>query len=172
MIERTSEAIRPPCGYSKLARKEARLILKRLAACSAFALVGIVAVPLAAGGSVAASNARAHEYRLPSDGWKPGSISMSAAFHGRFYATHTTSGACAWIGEPGERVNYLWPAGYSIRLHPTELVDPTGKVIAHQGQEISSGGGIGSEAAQIASLRHCKKAATGVAEIQGPVLAG
>jgi hypothetical protein len=148
------------------------VILRRLAACSAIAFVGIVTLPLAVGGSAVASNARAHEYRLPSDGWKPGDISMSAAFHGRFYAIHTTSGACAWIGEPGERVNYLWPAGYSIRLHPTELVNPKGKVIAHQGQEISSGGGVGSEATQIASLRHCKKGSTGVAEIQGPVLAG
>jgi hypothetical protein len=148
------------------------VILRRLAAYSAIALVGFIIVPLSAGGSVGASNARAHNYRLPSDGWKPGDISMAAAFHGRFFATLTISGACAWIREPGERVNYLWPAGYSIRLHPTELVNPMGKVIAHQGQEISSGGGVGSEAAQIASLRHCKNGATGVAEIQGSVLTG
>jgi hypothetical protein len=36
---------------------------------------------------------------------------------------------------------YLWPAGYRVRFHPTELLSPNGKVVAHEGQKVNAGGG-------------------------------
>ena len=36
----------------------------------------------------------------------------------------------------------LWPAGYKVRFHPTELVDPHGRVVAHEGDLVMVGGGF------------------------------
>jgi hypothetical protein len=63
------------------------------------------------------------------------------AFFGRFHATLTPSGACAWMHTPNRGIVYLWPAGYRVRFEPTELLSPSGKVVARQGQEVHAGGG-------------------------------
>jgi hypothetical protein len=63
---------------------------------------------------------------------------MEAISSAPFHATLTRSGACT----PNGSVGYLWPAGYRVRFHPTVLLDPAGKVVAHQGQYITVGGGI------------------------------
>lgn len=77
---------------------------------------------------------------LPTDGWKPGDGGLLMGIWGPFHATVTPSGVCGSMGvHPG--VVYLWPAGYRVRLHPTELVGPSGKVIAHQGQWVNAAGG-------------------------------
>jgi hypothetical protein len=81
---------------------------------------------------------RARSYSLPSDGWKPGQSAMEAISSAPFQATLTRSGPCA----PNGSVSYLWPAGYRVRFHPTVLLDPAGKIVAHQGQYITVGGGI------------------------------
>ena len=151
--------------------------LRRLTASLVVCSLGSVIAPVAAGASVVTSNARTHAYRLPTDGWKPGEPAVTAAFRGRFYATLTTSGASAWIGSPHQGVMYLWPVGYRVRFHPTELLSPNGKVVAHQDQEVNAGGGVYSQReapsppAPPVSLRYCGTA-EGVAYIESPVLAG
>lgn len=98
-----------------------------------------------------ASNARTHDYQLPTDGWKPGDGAVTAALFGRFHATLAPAGACAWMGAPGEGTVYLWPAGYRVRFDPTELLSPSGKVVARQGQKVFAGGGVYSRQ-EVASL--------------------
>ena len=99
---------------------EGKVFLRGLTASLMIGLLGSVAGPLTADASVAAPNARTHAYGLPSDGWKPGQADMEEAFGGPFRAMLTKSGACAWIGS----ATVLWPAGYRVRFHPTELLDP------------------------------------------------
>jgi len=62
---------------------------------------------------------------------------MLALIDGPLRVTVTSSGACAWIGVSPA----LFPAGYRVRLNPTEVLDPSGKVVATQGEVISSAGG-------------------------------
>jgi hypothetical protein len=73
-------------------------------------------------------------YPLPSDGWRPGQPAGIAIFTGIFDAELTSQGACAWLG-PGKFVN-LWPVGWGVRFHPTELIGPDGKVLAKKGQRV------------------------------------
>jgi hypothetical protein len=117
------------------------------------------------------------EHRLPTDGWKPGDSAFMAAFFGRFHATLTPSGACAWMYTPNRGIVYLWPAGYRVRFDPIELLNPSGKVVAHQGQEVNAGGGAYSKEAE-ASLSpspaipdYCGTASR-VFLIESPVAAG
>jgi len=112
------------------------VFLRGLTASLMIGLLGSVAGPLTADASVAAPNARTHAYGLPSDGWKPGQADMEEAFGGPFRAMLTKSGACAWIGS----ATVLWPAGYRVRFHPTELLDPKSQVVVGQGEIIGFGG--------------------------------
>jgi hypothetical protein len=96
-----------------------------------------VAIPVstAAAGTPAQ---RARSYSLPSDRWKPGQSAMEAISSAPFHAALTRLGACT----PNGSVSYLWPAGFRVRFHPTVLLDPAGRVVAHQGQYFTVGGGI------------------------------
>ena len=42
--------------------------------------------------------------------------------------------------QPGHRVPLA--AGYRVRFDPTELLSPSGKVVAREGQEVNAGGGV------------------------------
>jgi hypothetical protein len=77
---------------------------------------------------------------LPSDGWKPGMAMMLVGFRGPFHASMRGGVACAWIGS--EDLPDLWPAGFRVHFHPTELIDPQGHVVAREGQVVSSAGGV------------------------------
>jgi hypothetical protein len=79
---------------------------------------------------------------LPSDGWPaPGTLTMMASQSGPFHAALRDGVACAWLGPKEGRD--LWPVGYSVRFHPTELINPQGKVIASEGDTIIfAGGGV------------------------------
>jgi hypothetical protein len=77
---------------------------------------------------------------LPSDGWKPGMVEMLAAFGGPFHAAIRDGTACAWLGS-GD-VAFVWPAGYSVRFHPTELLNAKDRVIARSGQVVGFAGGV------------------------------
>ena len=114
------------------------MFLKGLTASLLIGLLGSVAGPLTADASVAAPNARTHAYGLPSDGWKSGQADMEVAFGGPFRATLTKSGPCAWLGS----ATVLWPAGYRVRFHPTELLDPKGHLVVRQGENLTFGGEI------------------------------
>lgn len=152
--------------------------LRRLTVCTLVACsLGSVIVPVVAGGSVVASNARSHQYPLPTDGWKPGDSAVIAALFGRFHATLTTSGACAWMTSPNHGTVYLWPKGYRVRFHPTELLSPNGKVVARQDQEVNAGGGFYSQhgAASLSPspvIPHYCGTAEQVALIESSVLPG
>ena len=124
-----------------------------------------VAIPLstAAAGTPAQ---RARSYPLPSDGWKPGQSAMEAISSAPFHATLTRSKACT----PNGSVSYLWPAGYRVRFHPTVLLDPTGRVVAHEGQYITVGGGIVGTASWPSAAR-CYKGG-GVFAIQSSIQVG
>ncbi len=110
---------------------------RRLTACVVVGVLAGVACPFS-GASAATSSQRSRSYPLPSDGWEPGQAAMQAISSGKFQATLTPSGACT----SDASVDYLWPAGYRVRFHPTVLLDPTGGVVAHQGQYVTVGGGI------------------------------
>jgi hypothetical protein len=115
----------------------ASVFFRRWITCLMIGVLASVALPLT-GSSAAAPNQRTRSYRLPSDGWKPGQAAMEAISSAPFHATLTRSGICTSDGS----ISYLWPAGYRVRFHPTVLLDPTGKVVAEQGQYITVGGGI------------------------------
>jgi hypothetical protein len=76
---------------------------------------------------------------LPSDGWRPGDIAMSALTGGRFHAAVVRGTVCAWLGDSFRPM--LWPAGYRVRLRPVELIAPSGAVVAREGQRTGAGGG-------------------------------
>lgn len=78
-------------------------------------------------------------YPLPSSGWTPGAPTRLARISGAFHAALTADGACAWLGDGS--ADYLWPAGYRVRFHPTELLDRDGHVVARGGDLVDFGGG-------------------------------
>ncbi|HVX43911.1 MAG TPA: hypothetical protein VHC49_08485 [Mycobacteriales bacterium] len=78
-------------------------------------------------------------YPLPTNGYPAGPGGDAAKTTGRLTIRMTTQGVCAWIG--GLEYAYLWPKGYRVTLHPAQLLDPTGKVIAKGGDMIHAGGG-------------------------------
>jgi hypothetical protein len=132
---------------------------------TAFLIVGVlasVACPL----SVAATATSAHRtrsYPLPSDGWRPGQPAMAALSSAPFQPTLTKSGTCT----SSSSIDYLWPEGYRVRFHPTVLLDPSGKVVAHQGQYVMVGGGVVGIPSWPSAAR-CYKGGQ-VWAIQGPV---
>lgn len=34
----------------------------------------------------------------------------------------------------------MWPKGFTVRFSPAELIDPSGQVVAREGDEINAGG--------------------------------
>jgi hypothetical protein len=144
--------------------------VRRLTACLVVCSLGSVIAPVAAGASVA-STSRTHDCRLPTDGWKPGDAGFLVGFGGQFHATLTTSGACAWMSTPHKGTVYLWPVGYRVRFHPTALLSPNGKVVAHQDQKVHAGGEAQVLSAQNVVSRYCGTAKQ-VVLIESPVLPG
>jgi hypothetical protein len=65
---------------------------------------------------------------------EPGQPETDEILTGDFDATLTSHGACAWLGPA--RYVILWPAGYQVKFHPTELIGPDGQVVAHAGQYV------------------------------------
>ena len=95
-----------------------------------------VGVMVAAAGCSSANTGKAGVvYPLPSDGWQPGQPEYHVLGSGTFEAVLTRQGACAWLG-PAKYV-ILWPEGYGVRFHPTELIGPTGKVLAKAGEYVA-----------------------------------
>jgi hypothetical protein len=139
------------------------LFLRRLTACLLISLLGSVVSPLTADASVAGPNARTHAYGLPTDGWKTGH--SRSGFGGPFHAALTKSGACAWIASD----DVLWPTGYRVRFHPTELVGPSGEVVARQVEDVGIAGHLVGTASWPSASR-CYKGGDLVAALS-PVLA-
>ena len=91
------------------------------------------------GGACGSSHTATRAFPLPSDGWKPGQPETGVILTGDFDASITSHGACAWLGPA--RYVILWPAGYRVKFHPTELIGPAGQVVARAGQYIGFEGG-------------------------------
>jgi hypothetical protein len=108
-----------------------------------------------------ASTLSQQEYKLPTDGWTEGQGGMDALLQGPFHAVVRDGQACAWLGD--REVQTLWPKGYRLRTNPLELVDPRGRVVAKEGDHLTSGGGIvpGDIVAQ------CRMAGQEVVHLQG-----
>jgi hypothetical protein len=100
-----------------------------------------IALCWSTGGAFASPSHQVHRslYSLPSNGWKPGDGAFTALLGGAFEAKLTPEGACAGLGS----TNAFWPAGYHVRFHPTELLDPSGGIVARQGERVIAGGGVG-----------------------------
>jgi hypothetical protein len=81
----------------------------------------------------------------------PTDMFNSALIRGYFHATLLPNGvACAWLGGAQARPT-TWPAGWRVRFHPTQLINPAGKTIASEGQWVTAGGGIGVNPAAVHS---------------------
>lgn len=46
-------------------------------------------------------------------------------------------GGCVWLDTGSERLEILWPEGYRADADPIELRDPTGAVIATEGDRLA-----------------------------------
>jgi hypothetical protein len=76
---------------------------------------------------------------------RPGSKAqprMAARFGGRL-AGGTVEGGhyCVWLTDRGDTTALLWPPGYRARLHPLEILDPDGNLVARTGDLLEVGGG-------------------------------
>jgi|ERR1700722_12251392 hypothetical protein len=138
---------------------------RRWTTCLVIGAVASVALPIS-DAFAAAPSQRTRTYPLPSDGWRPGQAAMEAISSSPFHATLSRSGTCTSDGS----ISYLWPVGYRVRFHPTVLLDPKGKVVAHQGQYITVGGGFVGTASWPSAAR-CYKGGN-VFAIQSPVQLG
>lgn len=127
-----------------------------------FVLTGLVLVALPA--CTRNQDTSGKSYPLPSDGWKPGQPEVPVILTGNFEAMLTKKGACAWLG-PAKFVT-VWPAGYSVRFNPTELIAPGGHVAAKAGEYVGFNGGQVSPGAALPS--YCGNPSTGAFMLQGP----
>lgn len=108
--------------------------------------VGVAQAPGSAHGGVG----------LPTDRWRSGQPGLFALRTGQLHIVRTSAGVCAWLGP--QRRNFLWPAGFSARFNPNEIVDSRGSVVAKEGDRVSVAGGLGSVAPKD---RTCADAASG-----------
>jgi hypothetical protein len=54
-------------------------------------------------------------------------------------------GGCVWLDTGGERLEVLWPQGYRADVDPIELRDPSGAVIAMEGDRLAVEGAPATE---------------------------
>ena len=87
--------------------------------------------------------------QLPSSA--PTDMFNSAEIRGNFHATLLASGvACAWLGGAQAKPT-TWPSGWRVRFNPTQLIDPSGKTVASEGDWVTAGGGVGVNPAAVHS---------------------
>jgi hypothetical protein len=78
---------------------------------------------------------------VPTSAWRPGDVSLLALVRGTLRGGDERGTFCVWLAGRGRRSAIIWPAGYHARLHPFELLDAQGVVVAKGGDLISAGGG-------------------------------
>lgn len=64
----------------------------------------------------------------------------TASTCGPFHAARGAAGAEAWLGR--QRLPMTWPADWSVRFDPVELIDPAGEVFAREGEILTATGGL------------------------------
>ena len=119
--------------------------LSRLACAVGLALIAGCSSAGSRPTSEPSSNDARPTHALPDNGWRSGDAALLAAPRGEFHATLTPRGACAWMGKRSVPFSYSWPTGYRVRFNPTELLDPSGHVVATDGQVIESAGGFNAQ---------------------------
>jgi hypothetical protein len=69
---------------------------------------------------------------------------MRALQHGVLEGSEAGPGRwCLWMqSESGNRVPLVWPAGFSARLDPLEVLNASGETFAHAGEHLFLGGGF------------------------------
>ncbi|TCO19256.1 hypothetical protein EV652_114237 [Kribbella steppae] len=106
-----------------------------------------VAAPDGRGDGVAATPPAARTIDIPTSGWKPGGMSLTALTSGVLRATPE---GCPYLGQrdprsAGSRTPLVWPAGYTARYandKTIEVLAPNGAVVAREGADLSAGGGL------------------------------
>jgi hypothetical protein len=79
-------------------------------------------------------------HALWSDGWQPGDLSLLALATGRFHAALVDGQACAWLGQMRPM---KWPMGWTVSFEPDAVLrDADGQIVAHEGDQVSFGGGL------------------------------
>jgi hypothetical protein len=92
-------------------------------------------------------------------------VAFLARIDGAFHARLEHGVVCAWLGDKENPTR--WP-GWSVRLHPTVLLDPAGIVVAHEGDMVSGGGGT---VATADAQSRCGPAGASIWDIAGKVSA-
>ncbi|HYF73993.1 MAG TPA: hypothetical protein VD864_14280 [Nocardioides sp.] len=108
------------------------------------AAIGFGVVSLVSSGDEAASGTTV---RLPVSGWKPGSGGDDALIQGvlRLDEEHCVYLESGQDGADPGQVWPVWPAGFEAFREGERLtlLDGAGRVVAHNGDEVSMGGGYG-----------------------------
>lgn len=106
-----------------------------------FAVIALIVIAVAgAGGLGLVVHKPNRSYPLPSTNEPIDGPHDAALVGGVLTARMTPDGACAWM-QGARDFAFLWPPGYRITLHPVTLLDEHGRVIAHGGDMITTGGG-------------------------------
>lgn len=133
----------PSCGRSS--EPATSVNAKSAVQLSLFAIVALACGSAPAVSTAAAPSLAAGEFALPID--EPivlppdvvqacGGVGINAVLHGDPHDPHV-----AWLtSNLGVRTDVTWPSGYRARFLPAlEVVDPTGAVVAHEGQAVTGG---------------------------------
>ena len=143
---------------SRLPRRWSQPRRLRPSVCTAVGCVVILAAAGCASGTntnasrshppASAGNARTYPLpvvELPSSA--PTRMFDAAEIRGYFHARLLATGvACAWLGGDQAKPT-TWPSGWRVRFNPTQLIDPSGKTVATEGQWVTAAGGSGNPAA-------------------------
>jgi len=108
------------------------------------AAVGLLlSVVAACGTGHPGTAAPAQRHPLPTSSWTPGDPSLTALARGTLAGGFVRGTFCVWLSGRGGRFPVVWPAGYHVRLHPVELLNAEGVVVARAGDQVTFGGGEG-----------------------------
>ena len=89
----------------------------------------------------------------------------AALIQGRLEGDANVDGGCLWLETERGPQAVLWPAGYSARFDPAQLVGPTGEIVATTGDLITATGGYSSAE----GMTRCRLGQDEIAEIDGDI---
>lgn len=73
----------------------------------------------------------------PVAGVSPSPSTAGGSLAGALGGDAQLEGGCVWLDTGTERLEIVWPAGYRADVNPIELRDPTGAVIATEGDRLT-----------------------------------
>lgn len=116
------------------------MTLKRFAVTmlmAVLALAGCDVVPDQAPPSASSETASAPAEEPPSSDPAPTADADGQTVTGTLSGDAQLEGGCVWLETDTERFEVLWPEGYRADVDPIELRDPTGAVIATEGDRLT-----------------------------------